>query len=77
MIRTRLTPQNTDLHLSIPEGYVGKNIEVLLYAVDEIKEEPKSPATMKDFRGTLSKDQPLNFKKKFKKKEKNGTEIPT
>ncbi|EMJ94096.1 hypothetical protein [Leptospira alstonii] len=67
MIRTRLTPQNTDLHLSIPEGYVGKNIEVLLYAVDEIKEEPKSPATMKDFRGTLSKESAAKLQEKVQK----------
>ncbi|WP_426486997.1 hypothetical protein [Leptospira interrogans] len=67
MIRTRITPQNTDLHLSIPEGYVGKNIEVLLYAVDEIKEEPKKIVTMKDFRGTLSKESAEKLQDKIKK----------
>ncbi|UMQ53432.1 hypothetical protein FH582_16005 [Leptospira interrogans] len=67
MIRTRITPKNTDLHLSIPEGYVGKNIEVLLYAVDEIKEEPKTSVTMKDFRGTLSKESAASLKDKIKK----------
>ncbi|EKR62737.1 hypothetical protein LEP1GSC036_0160 [Leptospira weilii str. 2006001853] len=67
MIRTRLTPQNTDLHLSIPEGYVGKNIEVLLYAVDEIKDEPKKSVTMKDFRGTLSKESAAKLQKKVQK----------
>ncbi|AXR60308.1 hypothetical protein [Leptospira mayottensis] len=67
MIRTRITPKNTDLHLSIPEMYVGKNIEVLLYAVDEIKEEPKSPVTMKDFRGTLSKESAAKLQEKIQK----------
>lgn len=67
MIRTRITPQNTDLHLSIPEGYVGKNIEVLLYAVDEIKEEPKSPVTMKDFKGILSKESAAKLQEKIQK----------
>ncbi|QCO32045.1 hypothetical protein E4414_02220 [Leptospira interrogans] len=67
MIRARITPQNTDLHLSIPEGYVGKNIEVLLYAVDEIKEEPKKNVTMKDFRGTLSKESAEKLQDKIKK----------
>ncbi|WP_061298844.1 hypothetical protein [Leptospira borgpetersenii] len=67
MIRTRITPQNTDLHLSIPEMYVGKNIEVLLYAVDEIKEEPKTPVTMKDFKGILSKESATKLQEKIQK----------
>lgn len=39
MIRTVLIPKNTDLHLSIPEDYIGKQIEILLYTTDEVKEE--------------------------------------
>jgi hypothetical protein len=39
MIRTVVTPKNTDLHLSIPENYIGKQIEILLYTTDEVKEE--------------------------------------
>ena len=35
MIRTTIKPVNTDVHISIPDDYVGKNLEVLLYAVDE------------------------------------------
>jgi hypothetical protein len=36
MIRTTITPVNTNIHLSIPKDYVGKQIEVLLYATDEL-----------------------------------------
>ena len=39
MIRTIITPLNTDLHLSIPQDYIGKQIEVLLYTTDEVKED--------------------------------------
>jgi hypothetical protein len=39
MIRTVVTPKNTDIHLSIPENYIGKQIEILLYTTDEVKEE--------------------------------------
>ncbi|WP_061248966.1 hypothetical protein [Leptospira noguchii] len=67
MIRTRITPINTDLHLSIPETYVGKNIEVLLYAIDEIKEESQKPVTMKNFRGTLSKESAAKLQEKVNK----------
>ncbi len=35
MIRTTIKPTNTDVHISIPDDYVGKNLEVLLYATDE------------------------------------------
>ncbi|XDD51256.1 hypothetical protein AB3N59_05680 [Leptospira sp. WS92.C1] len=67
MIKTRITPKNTELHISIPEGYVGKSIEVLLYAVDEIKEEPKKHITMKDFRGILSKETATRLQEDVKK----------
>jgi len=42
MIRTILTPKNTDLHLSIPEDYVGEQIEVLLYTTEEVEASNKN-----------------------------------
>jgi hypothetical protein len=39
MIKTIVTPLNHQLHLSIPNSYIGKEIEVLLYAKDELTEE--------------------------------------
>ncbi len=36
MLRTTVTPNNTELHLSIPKDYVGKQVEVLLYTSDEV-----------------------------------------
>ncbi|WEA02407.1 hypothetical protein [Mucilaginibacter sp. SJ] len=54
MIRTKVTPENQDISIHIPQDYVGKQIEVLLYAVDELQEEKiaegKKPS---DFRGKL------------------------
>lgn len=38
MIKTVVIPENTSLHLTIPTSYVGKEIEVLLYAKDELVE---------------------------------------
>ena len=35
MIRTVVTPTDTDLHIAIPKDYVGKQVEVLLYTTDE------------------------------------------
>jgi len=39
MIRTIIIPKNNILHLTIPNSYVGKEIEVLLYSKDELTQE--------------------------------------
>ena len=44
MIRTTVIPDSTDIHLSIPEDYVGRKIEIMYYPVEELTEE-KLPAT--------------------------------
>ena len=36
MIKTIIIPQSTDLRLSIPPSYVGKEVEVILYSMEEI-----------------------------------------
>jgi hypothetical protein len=57
MIKTIVTPQNNSLHLIIPNNYVGREIEVLLYAKDELEEEKIKPKkTMADFTGILSEN---------------------
>jgi hypothetical protein len=53
MIHTILTPSNTDLHLSIPKDYVGKQIEILLYTTDEGKEEKAIIKKTRKLRGAL------------------------
>jgi hypothetical protein len=35
MIRTVITPENSTISLSIPEDYVGKQIEIIAFAKDE------------------------------------------
>lgn len=35
MVRTILTPQQQNITIAVPQKYVGKLIEVLLFAVDE------------------------------------------
>ena len=36
MIKTIVTPESTDLVLSIPPNYVGKKVEVILYSIEEV-----------------------------------------
>ena len=40
MIRTIVIPQNNRLQVSIPPNYIGKELEVFIYAKEEL-EEPK------------------------------------
>jgi hypothetical protein len=55
MIKTSLTPQNNKLLLEIPQNYVGREIEVLLYAKDELDERiSKSKKTLADFAGVIT-----------------------
>lgn len=53
MIHTTITPSNTDIHLSIPKDYVGKQIEVLLYTSDEGKEKKLNKKKDRKLRGAL------------------------
>jgi len=55
MVRTIITPDNTNVNLSIPQDYVGRKIEVLYYPVDEVTEEQQPIVkTMSAFKGILS-----------------------
>ena len=59
MVRTIVTPDNNLLSLSIPNSYVGKKIEVLYYAVDEVEEEAKPVKTNNAarFKGLLTNEE--------------------
>ncbi|MCL1936802.1 MAG: hypothetical protein FWF52_00195 [Candidatus Azobacteroides sp.] len=61
MVRTVITPTQTDIHLSIPENYIGKKVEITLFALDELME--KHPQkTLEDFLGLLPEDEYLQLK---------------
>jgi len=56
MIRTLITPEQQDVSIPIPQNFVGRQIEVLLYAIDELTEEDKPekkrPNNTMIFKGT-------------------------
>jgi hypothetical protein len=55
MIKTVVIPKDNNLNLAIPNSYIGKEIEVLAYAKDELNIEKSSPRkSMADFCGVLS-----------------------
>ena len=55
MLRTTITPENTDVHISVPQRFVGKKVEVLLYTTDEEEPLVTTPKnSMAKFWGVLS-----------------------
>lgn len=58
MIRTIVTPQNNNIHLFIPNNYIGKEIEVFLYAKEELVEQKINKVnTASRFKGLLNNDE--------------------
>jgi len=55
MERTIITPTQTDIHLSIPEKYIGKKLEITFFALDELTGK-QFEKTLGDFSGLLSED---------------------
>lgn len=53
MVRTIITPDKENISIDIPRAYIGKQIEVLIYAVDELNEMEKPKKKLSDFRGSL------------------------
>jgi hypothetical protein len=69
MVRTSITPEQTDIHLSIPQDYVGRKLEILLYPIDELTEGSSEKSQKKkpsDFKGTLTKEEGEKFQEYLK-----------
>ncbi len=54
MVRTIITPTNTDVHMQINKEYIGKPIEITYLALEELEQKPVNKKTMADFWGILS-----------------------
>jgi hypothetical protein len=64
MIKTVVIPKGNKLLLSIPNDYIGKEVEVLVYAKDELKEEKSDKKVdIARFKGLLSKEEGEKFSK--------------
>lgn len=53
MIRKTITPDRKTVSIDVPETYVGKQIEVLIYATDELHEEKAAVKNKVKLRGAL------------------------
>ena len=53
MIRKTITPDKQTVSIDVPEAYVGKQIEVLIYATDELHEQKPAVKNKGKLRGSL------------------------
>jgi len=56
MMRTTITPMQSNVHLLIPNNYIGKKIEITFFALDEL-EEKQPQKTLGDFLGILPENE--------------------
>ena len=63
MVRTLVTPQQQNISILVPQNYVGRQIEILLYPLDELVEEPQTakPNNAAKYKGILSKEEGEKF----------------
>jgi hypothetical protein len=57
MIKTVLIPKENTLLLSIPNNYVGKEIEILLYTKEEMLEVKTAKSNFSRFKGLLTSEE--------------------
>jgi hypothetical protein len=53
MIRTTITPTQTNVEITIPKDYVGKQIEIFLFSSDEISTAEQPLKENNNLRGKL------------------------
>ena len=59
MTRTTITPSGNNIVLAVPEKYIGKKIEVLMFDVEEVTPQPATSGSKlkpSQLRGFLSKE---------------------
>ena len=67
-IRIVITPENKDVHILIPDDYIGRRLEVLLYAMDEpLDLKPENENIMAEFKGILTSKEAEQLQEYVKK----------
>ena len=55
MVRSLITPETNTVHIAIPDDYIGKKVEILVFTYDETTEPPATqPGVMSQFWGVIS-----------------------
>lgn len=56
MIRTHLIPETNNVTVAIPDNYVGKKVEIIVFTDEDMQQEkasPNTPGNIKRFNGAL------------------------
>jgi hypothetical protein len=71
MLRTIITPVTTQVNLSIPKEYLGKEVEILLFSTDETeKKQPVKKMQWQKYKGILSARRAKEMQKYVEKSRK-------
>ena len=63
MIRTHIIPESNSVLVAIPDNYIGKQVEVIVFADDDIQQTPGEPEKISKYKGVLSKERALELQK--------------
>ena len=67
MIKTTIIPERNSCLIQIPNSYIGKELEILIYAKDELTISSKSNnKTMKDYLGAISNETAISMHEEVK-----------
>lgn len=78
MIKTVTIPQKNSYNLAIPNNYIGKKIEILVYALDELTDQNTAPEKIKlsdKYKGIITKEQGQNLNDHIKQMRNDWNNI--
>lgn len=75
MTKTIITPENNSILLPVPKEYVGKKLEVLMYALEELSENRPQLNTMASFKGVLTTEEAEQLQEYVKQSRGEWTRI--
>ena len=61
MVRKLIIPSQTNVSIEVPKNYIGKEIEVLLYAVEELEKNETTKMNAAVFKEIFSKEEGIKF----------------
>jgi hypothetical protein len=70
MVRTVITPGQTNVSFQIPENYIGKRVEITCIAMDDLAEVKKTRKTLGDFYGLMSAEEAQKLREHTEKARK-------
>lgn len=63
MIRTHIIPDSNNMVIAIPDSYIGKKVEVIVFADDDLQQTPIDGGKTSKYKGMLSKERALELQK--------------